>query len=377
MIYLDYNATTPIDEVVGQAMLPFITQHFGNPSSNHEFGQIAKAAVEKARQQVATLLNAHPDEIYFTSGGSEANNTAIKGLAWHEQKQGQHIITSQIEHPAVLNVCAWLQTQGFEITYLPVDSDGLVNPAVLEAAITEQTILVSIMHANNETGTIQPIAELAEISHRYGARFHTDAAQSVGKIPTDVQKMGVDFLTIAGHKLYAPKGIGALYIRRSVEIEPLIHGAGHERGMRAGTENVILDVALGQACEIAGSWVNNNAIRDLTQYFWAELKMRLGEKITLNGHPELRLPNTLNVSFLGGNGHEILANMPELAASTGSACHSGETAISPVLKAIGVSSERGRGAVRFSLGRHTKKDEIDQIVGQIEKIINGERTHGR
>lgn len=372
MIYLDYNATTPIDETVGQAMLPFITQHFGNPSSNHEFGQIAKAAVEKAREQVAKLLNAYPDEIYFTSGGSESNNTAIKGLAWHEQKRGRHIITSQIEHPAVLNVCAWLQTQGFKITYLPVNFEGLVDPTDLEAALTEQTILVSIMHANNETGTIQPISELTEISHRNGVRFHTDAAQSVGKIPTDVKELGVDFLTIAGHKLYAPKGIGALYIRRGVEIEPLIHGAGHERGMRAGTENVILDVALGQACEIAGRWVNDHTIRDLTLYFWAELQARLGNKVALNGHPELRLPNTLNVSFLGWNGHEILANMPELAASTGSACHSGETAMSPVLKAMRVSSERGRGALRFSLGRYTKNDEINQVIGQIEKIINGD-----
>lgn len=372
MIYLDYNATTPIDERVGQAMLPFITQHFGNPSSDHEFGQIAKAAVEKAREQVAALLNAHTDEIYFTSGGSESNNTAIKGIAGHKQKRGQHIITSQIEHPAVLNVCAWLQTQGFNITYLPVDSSGLVGPADLEAALTEQTMLVSIMHANNETGTIQPIRKLAEISHRHGALFHTDAAQSVGKIPTDVQQMGVDLLTVAGHKLYAPKGIGALYIRRGVEIEPLIHGAGHERGMRAGTENVILDVALGQACEIAGSWINDSSIHDLTEYFWAELQRRLGKKVALNGHPELRLPNTLNVSFLGWNGHEILANMPELAASTGSACHSGETAISPVLKAMGVSSERGRGAVRFSLGRYTRKAEIDQVMGQIEKIIKGD-----
>lgn len=372
MIYLDYNATTPIDEAVGQAMLPFITQHFGNPSSNHEFGQIAKVAVEKAREQVAGLLNAYPDEIYFTSGGSESNNTIIKGLAWHEQKRGRHIITSQIEHPAVLNVCAWLQTQGFKITYLPVDSAGLVDPADLEAAMSEKTILVSIMHANNETGTIQPISKLADVSHRYGVRFHTDAAQSVGKIPTNVREIGVDFLSIAGHKLYAPKGIGALYIRRSAEIEPLIHGAGHERGMRAGTENVILDVALGKACEIAGHWINDNTVRDLTQYFWNGLQARFGSKVALNGHPELRLPNTLNVSFLGMNGHEILANIPELAASTGSACHSGETAMSPVLKAMGVSSERGRGAVRFSLGRYTKKHEIDQVISQVEKIVNGD-----
>lgn len=296
---------------------------------------------------------------------------AIKGLAWHDQKRGQQIITTQTEHPAVLNVCAWLQTQGFSIAYLPVDSSGLVNPADLEAAMTERTIVVSIMHANNETGTIQPIRELAEISHRYGARFHTDAAQSVGKIPTDVQRMGVDLLTVAGHKLYAPKGIGALYIRRGIAIESLIHGAGHERGLRAGTENVIFDVALGQACEIAKHWINDSAIYELTEYLWAELKVRLGKNVVLNGHPTLRLPNTLNISFLGLNGHEILAKLPDLAASTGSACHSGETAVSPVLQAMGVTTERGRGAVRFSLGRHTQKEEIEQVISRIEQVIKG------
>lgn len=368
MIYLDYNATTPIDESVGKAMLPYITQHFGNPSSNHALGQLAKAAVEKARNQVAALLNADPDEIYFTSGGSEANNTAIKGVSWHNQTQGRHIIASQIEHPAVLNVCAWLEKQGFSITYLPVDSTGLVNPSDLEAAISDETLLVSIMHANNETGTIQPVRELTEISHRYGAYFHTDAAQSAGKIPIDVKQLDVDFLTVAGHKLYAPKGIGALYIRRGIEIESLIHGAGHERGLRAGTENVIFDVALGQACETAGQSISDSTIEDLTNYLWNELQSRLGERVVLNGHPTRRLPNTLNISFIGLNGHELLARLPDVAASTGSACHSGETAASPVLHAMGLSSERGRGAVRFSLGRYTKKAEIDQVIKQIERV---------
>lgn len=370
MIYLDYNATTPIDDLVSAAMLPYITQHFGNPSSGHVYGRIAKAAVETARGQVASLINAESDEIYFTSGGSESNNTAIKGAAWHDSKRGNQIITSAIEHPAVLNVCEWLHLQGFDVVYLPVDSYGRVRPVDLENAMTNQTILVSIMHANNEVGTIQPIRELAEISHRHGALFHTDAAQSAGKIPVDVKDLGVDFLTIVGHKMYAPKGIGALYVRRGISIESLIHGAGHERGMRAGTENVIYNVALGKACEIAQDRLFDTSVKELTDYFWGKLHTILGDKIVLNGHPTERLPNTLNVSFLGWNGHELLARLPDLAASTGSACHSGETALSPVLKAMMISSERGRGAVRFSLGRRTLKSEIDQAIDQITRTVN-------
>lgn len=352
-------------------MLPYINQHFGNPSSGHEYGRIAKAAVEQARGQAAALLNAEPGEIYFTSGGSESNNTAIKGVAWQHRDKGNHIITSTIEHPAVLNVCEWLSHQGFEITYLPVDSFGRVNPIDLEPAITDRTILVTIMHANNETGTIQPIRELAAISHRHGVLFHTDAAQSVGKIPTDVKDMGVDFLTIAGHKLYAPKGIGALYIRRGIQIDSLIHGAGHERGLRAGTENVIFDVALGKACEIAQKQLSNSIIRELTDYFWKSLKTQLGDHIIMNGHPTERLPNTLNVSFIGIAGYEILDRLTDVAASTGSACHTGEVSISPVLQAMGVSAEVGRGAVRFSLGRYTQKTEIDLVLDQIVRIMDG------
>ena len=371
MIYLDYNATTPIDAQVIEAMMPYINQHFGNPSSGHEFGRIAKVAVEQARAQVAALLNAEPDEVYFTSGGSESNNTAIKGAVWRHRNKGNHIITSTIEHPAVLNVCEWLSHQGFEITYLPVDSFGQVNPVDLESAITDRTILVTIMHANNETGTIQPIRELTAVSHRCGVLFHTDAAQSVGKIPTDVKDMGVDFLTIAGHKLYAPKGIGALYIRRGIPIDSLIHGAGHERGLRAGTENVIFDVALGKACEIAQKQLSNPIIREMTDYFWESLKAQLGDHIIMNGHPAERLPNTLNVSFIGIAGYEILDRLTDVAASTGSACHTGEVSRSPVLQAMGVSAEVGRGAVRFSLGRYTQKTEINLVLDQIVRIMNG------
>ncbi len=374
MIYLDYNATTPIDEKVRLAMLPFIERHFGNPSSGHEYGRTTKAAVEKAREQVASLLNAQPDEICFTGGGSEANNMAIKGAAWGHEGRGRHIITSSIEHPAVLNVCRWLGRRGFDITVLPVDPFGLVAPADLEAAITPRTILVSIMHANNETGTIQPISELAAIARAHGALFHTDAAQSVGKIPTDVRDMGVDLLSMAGHKLYAPKGVGALYIRRGVRIEPLVHGAGHENGLRAGTENVIFDVALGEACVIAQAHLHDTAVRELRDYFWDALKSNLGGRVILNGHPDKRLPNTLNISFIGRAGYEILDQLPNAAASTGSACHSGEVSLSPVLQAMGVSPEIGRGAVRFSLGRYTRKEEINAVIAQIIAVMNGSES---
>ena len=374
MIYLDYNATTPIDEKVRLAMMPYIEQHYGNPSSGHEFGRIAKAAIEMARGQVAALLNAQPDEIYFTGGGSEANNMAIKGVAWRYRDKGNHIITSSIEHPAVLNVCEWLSHQGFTITYLPVDPFGRVRPVDLEAAMTAGTILVSVMHANNETGSIQPIRELAAISHRHGALFHTDAAQSVGKIPTDVKDLGIDFLSIAGHKLYAPKGIGALYIRRGIQIDSLIHGAGHERGLRAGTENVIFDVALGQACEIAQTHLSDSVVKELTDYFWLTLKNKLGDRVILNGHPSERLPNTLNVSFIGKAGYEVLNKLPDVAASTGSACHSGDISLSPVLYAMGVPADIGKGAVRFSLGRFTKKAEIELVIDQIAQVMNRSKS---
>jgi cysteine desulfurase len=369
MIYLDNNATTPIDPTVTEAMMPYILEHYGNPSSSHILGRTAKQAVEKARAQVASLLNATPDEIIFTSGGSESNNTVIKGVAWKYRAKGNHIITSATEHPSVLKVCEYLAQQGYRITYLPVDSYGQVQPADLDTAITSQTILVSVMHANNETGTIQPIQELAVISHRHGAFFHTDAAQSVGKIATDVRQLGVDFLTVAGHKLYAPKGIGALYIRQGVEIDPFIHGAGHERRMRAGTENVIFDVALGQACTVAQTKLLSSAVRDLTDYFWRQLQLSFGKAIVLNGHPTERLPNTLNVSFVGKRGYEILDQLSDVAASTGSACHAGQTSLSPVLKAMGIPEKIGLGAIRFSLGRFTSKADINAMMNQLVILI--------
>jgi cysteine desulfurase len=363
MIYLDYNATTPIDKKVAEAMEEYIYGNFGNPSSSHELGSKTKQAVEEARKKVASLLNASPEEIIFTSGGSESNNMVLKGVGYTYQNRGKHIITSEIEHPAVISPCKFLEGNGYEVTYLSVDQDGVVDIEQLKAALTDETILISIMHANNETGTIQPLAEIAEIVSENNILLHTDAAQSVGKIETDVKKLGVDFLSVAGHKVYAPKGIGALYIRAGIEIEPLIHGAGHEMGKRAGTENVIFDVALGKACELAedlfqgkkADFEHNTPgeIKELRDYFQKQLQKNFKDRVILNGHPTKRLPNTLNISFLDYSGQEILDHLDNVALSTGSACHSDLVEISSVLKAMSVTMETGRGAVRFSLGKYT------------------------
>jgi len=368
MIYMDYNATTPIRTEVVEAMLPFLYGNYGNPSSVHEMGKTAKTAVEKARGQVANLLNCHPSEIIFTSGGSESNNMVIKGVAHTYKNKGNHIITSVIEHPAILKPLQYLESIGYKVTYVGVDQYGMVNPSDIERLITDETILVTVMHANNETGTIQPIKDIADICKKYDVFLHTDASQSVGKIPTDVNELGVDFLTIAGHKLYAPKGIGALYIREGIVIEPLIHGAGHESGKRAGTENVMFQVGLGKACELAAGSINDKQIQQLTDYFYEGLCHLFGDKVTLNGHPQLRLPNTLNVSFLGFEGSAILNGLHDVAASTGSACHSGTTTLSPVLNAMNVTEEVGRGAVRFSLGRMTSKEEVDEVLKELQKM---------
>ncbi|TIS53522.1 cysteine desulfurase family protein [Mesorhizobium sp.] len=367
-IYLDYNASTPIDPSVAAAMRPYLDEAFGNPSSGHWASTPAKAALEKARGQVAALLASEPDEIVFTSGGSEANNLAIKGTFFALKHKGEHIITTAVEHPAVLAPCRFLEQLGATVTYLPVDSTGRVEPEAVRRAITPRTILISVMHANNEVGTIQPIEEIGAVAREHGIRFHTDAAQSVGKIPTKVDALGVDLLTIAGHKLYAPKGIGALYVRRGVTLEPLIHGAGHEHGRRAGTESALLAVGLGAACTLATDLEPMTGIRRLRDHLWEALQHRFGERIVLNGHPEHRLPNTVSVSFVGVAGAEVLAKLDGVAASTGSACHAGRVELSPVLAAMGVPEEIGMGAVRFSLGRITNEAEIDAVVDQL-------RTH--
>jgi len=361
-IYLDFNASTPIAPEVAEAMKPFLSQHFGNPSSQHWAGIPAKEAVEQARQQVAELLQCSPDEIVFTSGGSESNNHAIKGVFFALKEKGNHLITTQIEHPAVINPCRFLEKLGAEVTYVPVDQYGSVDPRNIQEAITPGTILITVMHANNEVGTIQPIEEISKIARERGIVFHTDAAQSVGKIDTKVDHLGIDLLSIAGHKVYAPKGIGALYIRKGTPIEPLIHGAGHESGRRAGTENVLLTVGLGKACEIAKRYVGDDRICNRRDRFWQLLQDSFGEKVALNGHPFHRLPNTLNVSFVGKAGGEILSRLDGVAASTGAACHSGSVELSPVLKAMGISPEVGMGAIRFSLGRTTPVEELERVV---------------
>ena len=368
-IYLDFNASTPIAAEVAEAMKPFLSQHFGNPSSQHWAGEPAKEAVELARRQVAGLLQCDALEIVFTSGGSESNNHAIKGVFFALKEKGNHIITTQIEHPAVLNPCRFLEKLGAEVTYVGVDSYGRVNPEEVEKAITKKTILITVMHANNEVGTIQPIEKISKMAEEREIVFHTDAAQSVGKIETKVDVLGVDLLSVAGHKIYAPKGVGALYIREGTPIEPLIHGAGHESGRRAGTENVLFMVGLGKACEIAKKYMDDDRILKLRDRFWKLLQDNFGNRIVLNGHPTDRLPNTLNVSFVGKAGGEILSRLSKVAASTGAACHSGSVELSPVLKAMGISPEVGMGAIRFSLGRTTTVQELETVIQLLKNAI--------
>ncbi|WP_052889178.1 cysteine desulfurase family protein [Thermogemmatispora carboxidivorans] len=374
LLYLDYNATTPVDPVVVEAMLPYLREHFGNPSSAHSYGWAAHQALERARAEVAMLLGCTPGEIIFTGGGSESDNLAIRGVVLARREQGNHIITQVTEHPAVLNTCRALERlYGFRVTYLPVDEYGRVSPEQVERVIDRRTVLVSVMHANNETGTLQPLAEIAAIAHRYGALMHSDAAQSVGKITTSVADLGVDLLTVAGHKLYAPKGVGALYVRRGLgfALEPVLYGGGQEGGLRAGTENVAACVALGAACRLAAERLPSESarLRRLRDLLWQRLRESLGERIQLNGYPEERLPNTLNVSISGLSGEEILAATPEVAASTGSACHEGSTDPSPVLLAMGLSRGRALGALRLTLGRWSSVDEVERAAASLLRSI--------
>jgi cysteine desulfurase len=368
-IYLDYNASTPIDPAVAAVMRPLLEESYGNPSSGHWASSGARAALERARRQVASLLGCEADEIVFTCGGSEANNLALKGMFFARRGRPSHIITSQIEHPAVLEPCRFLEKLGASVTYLGVDSQGLVDPDKVLRAIRKDTFLISLMHANNEVGAIQPIAEAAQIAREHGVELHTDAAQSVGKIATKVDGLGVGLLSVAGHKLYAPKGIGALYVRRGIVVEPLIHGARHEGGRRAGTESALLAAALGEACEIAEGAIGMAETLRLRDHFWARLQATFGDRVALNGCPLQRLPNTLDVSFIGRVGADILARLPDVAASTGSACHAGEVALSPVLAAMGVAPKVGMGAIRFSLGRWTTLDEIEQTVDRLQRAL--------
>jgi len=367
-IYLDHNASTPVAPSVAALMQRYVTAAYGNPSSMHWAGYPARAAVSRAREQVAASLGAAPDEIVFTSGGSEANNMAIKGLWFAPDRICDEIIVSAVEHPAVIAPCRFLERLGARITMLPVDCHGRVTPADLARVIGPRTLLVSIMHANNEVGTVQPIRALADIARAHAVPFHTDAAQSLGKIDVDANALGVDLLTIAGHKLYAPKGIGALYIRRGVQLESLIHGAGHESGRRAGTESALLAAALGEACAIVDR-NEQDRVRQLRDAMWRQLVDRFGKAVVLNGHPVKRLPNTLNVSFVGRIGADILAALDGVAASTGSACHAGEVTLSPTLAAMGVAPATGMGAIRFSLGRETTAEQVDAVVQQLGRVL--------
>lgn len=369
MIYLDYNATTPLDPHVADEMIPYLREHHGNPSSSHGPGRAMRVAVDRARQQVADLLGAWPGEIVFTSGGSEANNHALKGVAW-ARGQG-HLIISAVEHPAITVPCRWLESQGFSLSVVGVDSAGCVDPEEVQRALRPDTILISIMYANNEVGTIQPIAEISRIARQAGVLMHTDAAQAFGKIPTNVRELGVDLLSLAGHKFHAPAGVGALYVRDGVELAPLIQGAGHEAGRRAGTEPVASIVGLGAAAELAARFLNEPKIQGLRDWFHEGLLDGLGDGVVLNGHSDHRLPNTLNVSFPGRIGVDLLGDMKNICASPGAACHSDRVEPSAVLSAMGVPREVALGAVRFSFGRFNTEDEIARAVSEVVRVGRG------
>ncbi len=369
MIYLDYNATTPIDPLVADAMIPLLREHQANPSSAHALGVSCREVIDKARGQVAALLGAQPDEIVFTSGGSESNNHAIKGVAESLRDRGNHIITCTVEHPATLAPCAYLERYGFEITKVPVDGNGWVDPDDVKRAITSRTILITIMHANNEVGTIQPIADISKIAREAGVLMHTDAAQSVGKIGTRVDELGVDLLSMASHKLYGPKGIGALYVRSGVTIEPLIHGAGHERGMRAGTESTHNTVGLGMAAELAADHIDSDELRSLSILLHDLIVDGLGDGVVRwNGDRENRLPNTVNLGFKGLVGPEFLTRLSGVAASPGAACHFDRHEPSEVLSAMNVPHPFALGSIRFSLGRPTTRDDIERAAADTVKI---------
>jgi cysteine desulfurase len=371
-IYLDYNATTPVVGEVLDVIVTLLRDGFGNPSSQHAYGVAAREAVVRAREEVAASIGASAAGIVFTSGGTEATNAALKGLAHVALRnaaamQRRRIVVSAIEHPATVETARALQRIGFEVALVGVDAHGTLDLDALERALAVPTLVASLMHANNETGTLQPIAEASRRVHAAGGLVHVDASQSLGKVDVDVDRLGADLLTIAGHKVYAPKGVGALYVRPGVELEPFVHGAGQEGGRRAGTENVPYIAGLGVACRLAREFVAAGAPRmaALRDHLWDALARGLGERVTMNGHPEHRLPNTLNASFVGLVGAELLAAVPEVAASTGSACHDGRVSISPVLAAMGVDPCVAAGAVRFSLGRPTTAEDIDAAAAAI------------
>ncbi|MFC2098397.1 selenide, water dikinase SelD [Bacteroidota bacterium] len=377
-IYLDYNATTPLDREVVATMQPLLTGIYGNPSSVHQYGFEARKAVEDARAQVAGLLSCQPEEIIFTSGGTESNNHAIKGTASAHSNKGRHIITSVIEHPATLEACRYLEAGGFRVSYIGVDKEGCISLDELRQAIRKDTILITVMHANNEIGTIQPIEEISRIARKNNIPFHTDAAQSAGKIPVKVEKLGVDMLSLAGHKLYGPKGIGALYIRDGLKLDKLIHGADHELNRRAGTENVLLIAGFGKACEVASRDLkkNSSAMLESRDVLYEEIALSV-PGVVRNGNPELCLPNTLSISFPGAEANLLLAGMPEIAASAGAACHAEHTDISHVLVAMGLERETALGTIRLSTGKMTTLQEIREASEKICKIAGSMISEGK
>ena len=361
-IYLDYNATTPIAPSVQEAMLPFLAEHYGNPSSGHALGRACAAAIEDARSQLASLLGADRDEIVFTSGGTESNNLALKGiLLRHGPSQPGHMVISAVEHPAIVEPAKYLERLGVEVSVVPSDRNGIIDPERVAAALRDDTHLVSVMHANNEIGVVQPIREIAEFCRARQILVHTDAAQSIGKLRTNVGELGVDMLSMAGHKFYAPKGVGALYVRRGVALEPVLHGAGHERGLRPGTENTPYIVALGKAAELARQATDDAADRmaALRDRLLENLRTTLGSLLIVHGENVPRLPNTLSVNFPKVSGADLLARIPELCASTGSACHSGTTNVSGTLASLGLAPQNVQGTVRLSVGWYTSEEQVD------------------
>lgn len=363
-IYLDYNATTPVAPSVCEALWPFLTEHYGNPSSTHWLGRACQQAIEDAREQVAELIGAQPDEIVFTSGGTESNNLAIKGVLQSLAGGQGQVVISALEHPAVAEPVRFLEASGCAVSVVPSDRCGLVDPGDVAAALRSDTVLVSIMHANNEIGSIQPLRQISQLCRAHGVLLHTDAAQSAGKVRVQVDELGVDLLSLAGHKFYAPKGVGALYVRRGTRIQAIQHGAGQEQGLRAGTENVALIVGLGAAARLAARGLDENYERlsRLRDRLESGLRRAIGPSLSCNGPREQRLPNTLSVNFPGVVGAELLMRVPEICASTGAACHSGSTQRSATLAAIGLDPATARGTVRLSLGWTTSEEEIDHTI---------------
>lgn len=370
--YFDNSATTRVKDEVFKEMIPYLSIEYGNPSSLYSIGRSAKRAISEARRRVASLINCSPEEIYFTSCGSESDNTALKGIAYANKEKGNHIITSKIEHPAILNSCKSLENKGFKISYIDVDKDGMLNLEKLESEITDQTTLISIMYANNEIGTIEPVKEIAQIAHSHGIIFHTDAVQAVGNIPIDVRKMNIDMLSLSGHKLYAPKGIGALYVKSGIEFERFMDGGHQEKNKRSGTENVAEIVALGKACQIAEKNIEQyqQKLKNLRDYCLNKIQEKIPD-IYINGTMERRLPGNINISFKDLNSGELLLRLDEvgICASGGSACSSKEASPSHVLTAIGLPSELSKGALRLTFGDYNSIEDVDYLVENLVRIV--------